>query len=900
MNYKNWRLLLVVLTLMLSRTALSSTFFADGFEDGVVNTEKWVVQIGNVIEQNGKLRLPLPTQSPWENAVITATTNFSNFVLWTQWQLRGIGSLSGERNVELRFRCSTGGMGYSLTFALNDPQPNIRLRRTDNWAQVGSCYVANNFAINDTYTVRVVANGTALHILVWRMRSGQTSPTTVLNWSGTDNTFSSGGVRLSNFQTGPAEFSFISLTPIPARKEMDFYALDQGAFYAGTVLFTETVASNYNDLGANWQRLEFIHTNGIIEYAKFDEIVNRAVAHNIKLLGLLDYQTYPAASSADWSTPAYRQNFIARISEIVTRYRDRIKAWEIWNEEDSPYYVTPEAYGQILAEAYTTIKALSPEALVVFGGLSSTWSTSGNYLNSVYSSTAFRNHFSTYGHYPFDVLAVHPYNWQGNPYDYIHHNLQTNIRQVLNNYQDSHKRIWLTEIGWNTSRTSPTGLGNYDNNEETQAQYLTNIFDISYGLCDFNYPERGPYVERVFYFCYQDFVIPGQEEFFGIIRLDGISKKPSYYAYKAMTHSGTHLNLSSNLITPATIIASCGQDSTEVGVNKICDRSPFTYWRHSAAHEHFVVIDLGQYYRVTSIVLKYAGLGGLPTNKNVKSVIIEQGGSSSGPWSTQFVVTNTEQEPLNILTYATPAVMRYLRLRFPEPGYVGTELTLPEIEIWGYYSSEPTPTPTPTPILTPTPSPTPTPTRTPTPTPTPTRTPTPTPSPTLTPTPTPIPSIPIQYTFEQDEEGWQFADEIPPFDMPWRTNLPGKLGLSPGGSSNCFSYWFSPEVRVQNGKLYRSRWRVGSSASHPDTTVQFGLRINQKGAWTGWGRVVTSNLANAPASGNSQEYFIFFNPVVTGTYDDVVVFSFDIRSFAPEDDVNSWVYLEELMVDEYQ
>ncbi len=105
---------------------------------------------------------------------------------------------------------------------------------------------------------------------------------------------------------------------------------------------------------------------------------------------------------------------------------------------------------------------------------------------------------------------------------------------------------------------------------------------------------------------------------------------------------------------------------------------------------------------------------------------------------------------------------------------------------------------------------------------------------------------------------------------------------------------------MQNGKLYRSRWRVGSSASHPDTTVQFGLRINQKGVWTAWGRVVTSNLANAPASGTSREYFIFFNPVVTGTYDDVVVFSFDIRSFAPEDDVNSWVYLEELMVDEYQ
>lgn len=183
-----------------------------------------------------------------------------------------------------------------------------------------------------------------------------------------------------------------------------------------------------------------------------------------------------------------------------------------------------------------------------------------------------------------------------------------------------------------------------------------------------------------------------------------------------------------------------------------------------------------------------------------------------------------------------------------------------------------------------------------TPTPTPTATPTPTSTPVPTPEPTPSPLI--HYTFELNEEGWQFANEIPPFDMPMVTTLVGKIGLSPGGSTYCFSYWFSPEVLIENGKLYRSSWTVGSNVSNPDTAVQFRLRINQKGAWSAWNRVVNSNFSQAPDAENHKTYHIFFRPEVSGTQDNTVIFSFDILSFDNGDDVNSWLYLDELIVDE--
>ncbi|MCX7765490.1 MAG: hypothetical protein N2246_02135 [Candidatus Sumerlaeia bacterium] len=134
--------------------------------------------------------------------------------------------------------------------------------------------------------------------------------------------------------------------------------------------------------------------------------------------------------------------------------------------------------------------------------------------------------------------------------------------------------------------------------------------------------------------------------------------------------------------------------------------------------------------------------------------------------------------------------------------------------------------------------------------------------------------------------------------MPASAWAPGLLGLSPQGSRNCFSFWLSPDVPVENQKLYRSRWLVGSTVPSPDDAVQFRLRVNQRGAWAGWDRVVNSYLANAPAVDNSKLYDLYFKPRVTGTEDNRVIFSFDIASFAWEDDANAWSLLEELVMEE--
>lgn len=154
------------------------------------------------------------------------------------------------------------------------------------------------------------------------------------------------------------------------------------------------------------------------------------------------------------------------------------------------------------------------------------------------------------------------------------------------------------------------------------------------------------------------------------------------------------------------------------------------------------------------------------------------------------------------------------------------------------------------------------------------------------------------FTFETGNEGWQFVGQIPPFDAPISSTSNGRLGLNANGSINCFSFFTSPDVPVENNKFYRAIFTVSSSTENPDDTVQFRLRINQRGAWSAWDRVVNSYLGHAPSQNNPKNYEVYFDPKVSGESDNVVIFNFDIASFDANDNSNSWIYLEELLVEE--
>ena len=156
----------------------------------------------------------------------------------------------------------------------------------------------------------------------------------------------------------------------------------------------------------------------------------------------------------------------------------------------------------------------------------------------------------------------------------------------------------------------------------------------------------------------------------------------------------------------------------------------------------------------------------------------------------------------------------------------------------------------------------------------------------------------LDYTFDAGAEGWLYGGEVPPFDQPVISVPAGKLDLSPNGSTNCFSYVYSPDVSIEDGKVYSVQCEMSSSVSNPDDAVQFRLRVNQKGSWQAWDRVVNSTMGQAPSDTTTQSYPVIFDPNVTGAGDNQAVFSFDIMSFNFDDDTSSWLYLESLILEE--
>ncbi len=148
------------------------------------------------------------------------------------------------------------------------------------------------------------------------------------------------------------------------------------------------------------------------------------------------------------------------------------------------------------------------------------------------------------------------------------------------------------------------------------------------------------------------------------------------------------------------------------------------------------------------------------------------------------------------------------------------------------------------------------------------------------------------FEFQVDNEGWIFQGGEGAFDTAAALILPERLALSPNGSANCFSYWWSPDVAISDSnQLYQVSWNVESSCDDADDTVQFRLRTNQRYAWTGWNRVVNSYFQNAPAAGDPKVYDVIISPNIIAGFDNKLIFSFDIMSLDSADDVNSWLYL---------
>lgn len=319
----------------------------------------------------------------------------------------------------------------------------------------------------------------------------------------------------------------VAVTCLLAALALPCAALEYGicppTYYPGQgVLLTESVAGDLNNLGCGWIRLPFHDEQGTISLPAFDEIISRARAHNLKVLGLV------VLDPSRWNreSPEFRQAFVDRCGLLSSRYHADVDAWELWNEpEQSAVYISPASFGSMVAEAYDVIKANDPDAVVMPAGMS--WPIP--YLQQFYDSPAVAAYRSAHGRYPFDAVAVHPYDWSADPGYYLADWLST-VRLVLTAHGDAGKPIWITEVGWNTAANQPDSVGNDSSpsgwNDQAQALHISNL------LCT---ARTIPDVEAVFCYALNDYALPDSLGWFGLRRYDD-SPKAAWFAYRDAAH----------------------------------------------------------------------------------------------------------------------------------------------------------------------------------------------------------------------------------------------------------------------------------------------------------------------------------------------------------------------------
>lgn len=148
------------------------------------------------------------------------------------------------------------------------------------------------------------------------------------------------------------------------------------------------------------------------------------------------------------------------VYEFVRHYTGRVHAIILWNEPNLTFEwgfrpVDPKAYVDLLRATYPRAKQANPDMIVLAGALAPTLEPENSphgmndlvYLQKMYEAGA-----ASY----FDALAVHAYGIQSPAEeppapDRLNFRRVELVREIMTQYGDAAKPVYITEAGWNDS-----------------------------------------------------------------------------------------------------------------------------------------------------------------------------------------------------------------------------------------------------------------------------------------------------------------------------------------------------------------------------------------------------------------------------------------------------------------
>lgn len=266
----------------------------------------------------------------------------------------------------------------------------------------------------------------------------------------------------------------------------------------------DRVLQMIQDAGFQWVRQEFpwadieIHGKGDFEdrrheparsaWDKYDNIVALAEKHGLALVARL-------SSPPDWAHQGYQDlgafgppadfnDFADYVAAVVSRYKGRIRYYQVWNEpniypEWGEQAVNPEDYAKMLCLAYRRARQIDPQATILAAALAPTVAQDGRDLSDL---IFFQRLYNAGGGACFDIASAQGYGLFSGPGDHRISPLTTNVarhvllRDIMVRNGDAAKPIWLAEVNWNAVPNTPDtiqGVGRYGLvTEEQQARYV--------------------------------------------------------------------------------------------------------------------------------------------------------------------------------------------------------------------------------------------------------------------------------------------------------------------------------------------------------------------------------------------------------------------------------------------
>ncbi|MEI8307987.1 MAG: hypothetical protein WCF99_13080 [Chloroflexales bacterium] len=252
-----------------------------------------------------------------------------------------------------------------------------------------------------------------------------------------------------------------------------------------------------------WRDLHDI--SGTIYWGELDNIVSDASKNGISLL-------LSVVAAPDWAggpgmpRRSNFSDFASFTGQMAARYKGRVQAYEIWNEENRACenggdcataggiggsVAGADYFVDMLATVYEAIKANDPNAIVVSGAPTSTETnrtdiaqSDTSYMASMASNPKFRTHV--------DAIGVHPggqYNspdqlWPDNPgpgpnwqnsREFYFRRVE-DIRDTLVKNGMADKQIWITEFGWATQNNTPGYEYGNSISFQTQSDWIIRAF----------------------------------------------------------------------------------------------------------------------------------------------------------------------------------------------------------------------------------------------------------------------------------------------------------------------------------------------------------------------------------------------------------------------------------------